>query len=69
MYVDCLWRYMNQDNLIYEHTWNANSKNWDESTELTGMIVHGESSLIEISRQQAMELVPNAFLKEEGSHV
>jgi hypothetical protein len=66
MYADCLWRYISRDSLIFEHTWNANSKNWDMTTELTGMIVHGESSLVEISQQRAMDLVPDAFLKKES---
>jgi len=69
LYAACLWRYTSRDNLIFEHTWNPNSENWDMTTELTGMIVHGESSLVEISQQRAMDLVPNAFLKDEESHV
>jgi hypothetical protein len=69
VYSNCLWRYTSRDNLIYEHAWNENSMNWDITTELTGMIVHGESSLIEISRLRAKELVPGAFSMEEDRHV
>jgi hypothetical protein len=60
-YPETLWRYRFGENLIYEECWSSNAQMWIRTRTLTRMIVHGESTLEEITLERARTLVPLAF--------
>jgi hypothetical protein len=63
-FSDCLHRYRFENNLIYEETWNSNANFWERTDLLTGMIIHGECTLEEISVLKAKSICPRAFLNQ-----
>ena len=60
-YPDCLWRYRKTNHILFEERWIPAEKIWQSTTLLTGMIIHGECTLDEISEDFAIALVPEAF--------
>jgi hypothetical protein len=62
----CLYRYRNSNELIFEEVWNPNLQTWDPTTLLTGMLVHGECTLSEITSVFASQISLSAF---EGGEI
>ena len=46
---------------MYEEVWNLNSGSWEATSLLTGMIIHGECTLEEITANEAMLVSPAAL--------
>jgi hypothetical protein len=64
-FKDCLYRYRNSNELVLEEVWNPNLQIWDPTTLLTGMLVHGECTLSEITSKVASQISLDAFKKGE----
>ena len=67
-YPRTLWRYRNQGKMHYQEVWNPRSNCWEATFYLTKMIIGGECSLADMTPEQAMQLVPEAFGKEAESN-
>jgi len=59
--IYAIYRYRYQKELIYEEAWNPNANAWQKTTDLTGLFVGGDSSLMEVSQSDAQNAFPNAF--------
>lgn len=56
-----LWRYRNGEGLHYQEHWSPRTKSWEPTLHLTKMIIGGECSLADMTPEQAMDLIPEAF--------
>ena len=56
-----LWRYRNEGGLHYQEHWSPRTKTWEATLHLTKMIIGGECSLADMTPDQAMDLIPEAF--------
>jgi hypothetical protein len=56
-----LWRYRNEEGVHYQESWNARTQSWEDTNYLTKMIIGGESSLADMTVEQAMRVAPDAF--------
>lgn len=61
LFQNCLYRYRYANNVMYEEVWNLNSGSWEATSLLTGMIIHGECTLEEITANEAMLVSPAAL--------
>lgn len=62
-----LWRWRNEDEGLYEEVWNSKTKSWQPTTYLTRMITGGDTGLSDMKIEQAMILVPEAFIERGDS--
>ena len=58
-----LWRYRNEGGLHYQEHWSPRIKSWEPTLYLTKMVIGGESSLADMTPEQAMKVAPQAFQK------
>jgi hypothetical protein len=68
-FKDCLYRYRNSDELILEEVWNPILRRWETTTLLTGMLIHGECTLSEITSMVASQISQAAVEGDEINHV
>jgi hypothetical protein len=52
-FADSLFRYRQEDDLLYEEEWNQSSGIWEPTTTLTRLLTGGDCTLVEISEQIA----------------
>ena len=43
--------------LIYEEFWSASSQAWEPTTELTKLLIDGDCSTLEITKESAQSLI------------
>jgi hypothetical protein len=43
--------------LIYEEFWNASSQTWEPTTDLTKLLIGGDCSTLEITKESAQSLI------------
>ena len=65
-YPGILWRYKNKGDEHFQESWNPKTKRWESTFYLTKMIIGGECSLADMTPEQAMELIPEAFKNPKG---
>jgi hypothetical protein len=46
-----------EEDLIYEEFWNASSQAWEPTTELTKLLIGGDCSTLEITKESAQSLI------------
>ncbi len=56
-YENTLYRMREEANLIYEEFWNASSQAWEPTTDLTKLILGGDCSTLEITKESAQTLI------------
>lgn len=61
-FPNCLYRYREFDQTIIEEAWNQNLQTWESTDLLTGMIIHGECTLMPVDLLRAKEFSPDAFM-------
>lgn len=59
--IYALYRYKYENDLILEEEWNPNTSVWEMTSNLTGLFVGGDCTLIEIQEETAMKAFPVAF--------
>ena len=47
--------------LIYEELWNASSQTWESTTRLTKLLIGGDCSTLEITKESAEALVEDSL--------
>jgi hypothetical protein len=56
-YENSLYRMRKEDDLIYEEFWDASSQAWEPTTELTKLLIGGDCSTLEITKESAQSLI------------
>lgn len=56
-----IYRYLVNENGLFEEVWNQNDQNWQPTTRLSGLWTGGDATLEEITLDQAMMAFPTAF--------
>ncbi len=56
-YENSLYRMRKEDDLIYEEFWNASSQAWEPTTDLTKLLIGGDCSTLEITKESAQSLI------------
>ena len=56
-YENSLYRIREEADLIYEEFWNASSQTWEPTTELTKLLIGGDCSTLEITKESAQSLI------------
>jgi hypothetical protein len=56
-YENSLYRMREDANLIYEEFWNSSAQAWEPTTELTKLLVGGDCSTLEITKESAQSLI------------
>jgi hypothetical protein len=56
-YENSLYRMREDADLIYEELWNASAQAWEPTTELTKLLVGGDCSTLEITKESAQSLI------------
>ena len=59
--IYALFRYKYENDLILEEEWNPNTSVWEMTSNLTGLFVGGDCTLMEIQEETAMKAFPVAF--------
>ena len=59
--IYALYRYKYENDLILEEEWNPNTRVWEMTSNLTGLFVGGDCTLVEIQEETAMKAFPVAF--------
>jgi hypothetical protein len=53
---DSLFRYRDEDDLIFEEHWNSISRSWESTSYLTRLLIGGDCTIMEISKELASVL-------------
>ena len=56
-YSNSLFRYREEENLIYEEQWNSVDKNWEKTSHLTRLLTGGDCTLIQVTEEYAETLM------------
>jgi hypothetical protein len=53
---DSLYRYRHEDDLIFEEHWSSISGSWESTSYLTRLLIGGDCTIMEISKELATDL-------------
>ncbi len=56
-YENTLFRMREEVDLIYEEFWNTSSQAWEPTTDLTKLLIGGDCSTLEITKESAQLLI------------
>lgn len=55
-FSDALFRYRDENDLIYEEHWNAKARLWESTRYLTRLLVGGDCTVLQITEESAKEI-------------
>lgn len=59
-FPDALFRYREENELIYEEHWNAKARWWESTSYLTRLLVGGDCTVLQITEESAKDILKPA---------